>query len=256
MSIEVIAWAWKCQLRPLEKYLLLAIADHANDETFLAWPSLSHLTKKTGLARTSVWRIVDRLIQLGLLERVAADRASTTYRVLIDGCSVHPGAACTQVQPAPEVGAGGNKVGAPCTPNHKEPSLTINSLSLWRDPAVDVLRHLIAKTGRQYRAVDTNLKPIMLRLRSGVTPEQCKAVVEKKWRDWHKDPKMEPYLRPKTLFAAANFENYLAECHQEKPVAKPAFTCETCGGPNQTIYAGRRLCLKCYDRAAHPELFT
>lgn len=80
------------------------------------------------------------------------------------------------------------------------------------EQANEVLRFLNEKTGRHYRAVDANLKPIVARLKSGVTVQDCKTLIMRKWNDWHADEKMEKYLRPKTLFAAANFENYLGEC--------------------------------------------
>jgi uncharacterized phage protein (TIGR02220 family) len=78
--------------------------------------------------------------------------------------------------------------------------------------ATEVLLFLNEKTGRNYRLVDANINPIIARLKSGATVQDCKTVIMRKWHDWHADEKMEKYLRPKTLFAAANFENYWGEC--------------------------------------------
>lgn len=74
-----------------------------------------------------------------------------------------------------------------------------------------VLGYLNRTTGRKYREVSANLKPIVVRLKSGVTPEQMNEVVLSKARQWARDPKMNEYLRPKTLFTETNFEQYLGE---------------------------------------------
>ena len=75
--------------------------------------------------------------------------------------------------------------------------------------AKDVLQYLNANAGRTYRPVETNLRLIVARLKSGVTPLQMREVVFDKCQQWGKDEKMMEYLRPKTLFGAVNFEQYL-----------------------------------------------
>lgn len=77
--------------------------------------------------------------------------------------------------------------------------------------AEEILDFLNLKTGRNYRPVHTNLKFIKARLDSGVTPEDLKAVIAKKCRDWTGDEKMSAYLRPATLFNQEKFEQYLGE---------------------------------------------
>lgn len=72
-----------------------------------------------------------------------------------------------------------------------------------------VLAHLNKKTGRSYRDVPANLDMISARLKSGVTLEQCLAVIDAKHREWGPDPKMAEFLRPATLFNRTNFEQYL-----------------------------------------------
>jgi len=80
-----------------------------------------------------------------------------------------------------------------------------------KNQAIEVLNFLNEKTGRIFRPVDTNLKLIIARLRSGATPQDCKSVIAKKRRDWIGDEKMISYLRPATLFNATKFEQYLGE---------------------------------------------
>ena len=83
--------------------------------------------------------------------------------------------------------------------------------------AVDILSlssSLIASlnriAGTKFRpdAAET-LKLITALSKKGYTEEQMQRVIEKKCDEWLGDPKMEGYLRPKTLFKPANFENYL-----------------------------------------------
>jgi uncharacterized phage protein (TIGR02220 family) len=83
--------------------------------------------------------------------------------------------------------------------------------------AIQVLEFLNQKTGRNYEPVDETLKPILACLKAGSTVEDCRAVVAKKCREWAGDPKMDPYLRPKTLFNATNFANYKGELGVPEP---------------------------------------
>lgn len=101
---------------------------------------------------------------------------------------------------------------------HKTPSATQTNTSL-KEQAIEILHFLNEKTGRAYRPVDTNLKFILTRLKSGITAEQCFKVIAKKTRAWKGDPKMDEYLRPATLFNATKFEQYVGEL-VKKPVEK------------------------------------
>lgn len=125
-----MSWAWKQDLDPTDKFVLVALADHANDEDFTCWPSLSHLQKKTGYSRPTIWKAIDRLVKHGAVKRVGESAAeSTVYRVEV-------GNELTQVTKLPKVGNHvnkvgnqGNKVGNHVTPNHQEPSGTITEPS-------------------------------------------------------------------------------------------------------------------------------
>lgn len=80
-----------------------------------------------------------------------------------------------------------------------------------RSQALEVLQFLNEKTGRVYRPVDTNLKLIMARLKTGASVVDCRQVIAKKTREWKGDAKMAEYLRPATLFNATKFEQYMGE---------------------------------------------
>jgi uncharacterized phage protein (TIGR02220 family) len=93
--------------------------------------------------------------------------------------------------------------------NHHIP-LEQNQTDL-KSQAIEILQFLNKKTGRIYRPVDTNLKLIIARLKTGVTVMDCRQVIVKKTREWKGNPKMAEYLRPATLFKEDKFEQYLGE---------------------------------------------
>lgn len=87
----------------------------------------------------------------------------------------------------------------------------INSTESLKSQAHKILQFLNEKTGRAYRPVDSNIKLIVARLKSGISVMDCRQVIVKKNREWKGDPKMEEYIRPATLFNATKFEQYLGE---------------------------------------------
>ncbi|HEX8894430.1 MAG TPA: conserved phage C-terminal domain-containing protein [Terriglobales bacterium] len=88
------------------------------------------------------------------------------------------------------------------------------------DSVKEILAHLNALTGSNFRMVESNARLIRARLAEDVTVEQAKAVIDAKVKKWAKDKKMSDYLRPKTLFNATNFEQYLAELPRASPTGK------------------------------------
>lgn len=127
MSVIAIAWAWKQQIDPTDKFILIALSDHANDEDYTCWPSLSHLQKKTGYSRPTIWKSIDRLINIGAVSRVAggSKSGSTLYKIHI-GNDVTLGNELTQVTKLTRVGNQINMLGNDVTP---KPSLTITEPS-------------------------------------------------------------------------------------------------------------------------------
>jgi uncharacterized phage protein (TIGR02220 family) len=67
-------------------------------------------------------------------------------------------------------------------------------------------------------------KHIFARLNEGFTEEDFKAVIKSKGAEWGKDPKMQEYLRPETLFGT-KFEGYLQAAKKVKgAIVTSAFT--------------------------------
>lgn len=96
---------------------------------------------------------------------------------------------------------------------HNQEPLTKNqeekTLSGKPDDVKEIIDYLNEKTGSAYRDVDSTRRLVGSRLKEGATVEQAKAVIDAKCLEWLGDKKMACYLRPATLFAASNFENYL-----------------------------------------------
>jgi len=75
-----------------------------------------------------------------------------------------------------------------------------------------VIDYFNQKTGKNFRPKSKEIcRLISARYNDGFTLEDFKTVIDKKTSQWLNDPKMDAYLRPKTLFAASNFESYLNE---------------------------------------------
>jgi uncharacterized phage protein (TIGR02220 family) len=88
--------------------------------------------------------------------------------------------------------------------------------------AIQVLSFLNEKTGRQYEPGPANLELILARLKEGATPDDLRAVIAKKCREWAGDEKMNQYLRPKTLFNRTNFAQYRGELSATEPQPRVA----------------------------------
>ena len=78
------------------------------------------------------------------------------------------------------------------------------------DDARKALEYLNEETNQNFRMVETNLKLLRDRIKTGASLVDIKLVIDKKKQEWQGSD-MEKYLRPKTLFSATNFEQYLGE---------------------------------------------
>ena len=63
-----MAWAWQKVLPPGQKLVLLALADHS-DEDGRCWPGLEHVAGKCDLSERQVRRNIDALARVGLLRK-------------------------------------------------------------------------------------------------------------------------------------------------------------------------------------------
>ncbi len=80
-------------------------------------------------------------------------------------------------------------------------------------PYGEIVDYLNEKAEKNYRVVDSVKALIAKRFSEGFSFEDFKTVIDVKCAKWKNDEKMNPYLRPETLFGQ-KFQNYL----NEKPV--------------------------------------
>ena len=70
MSIEAMTWAFKQPLSSHEKVILLAIADHANDDGE-CWPSIAKVAQKACVSERTAQRYIIKLTDEGYLSTVS-----------------------------------------------------------------------------------------------------------------------------------------------------------------------------------------
>lgn len=84
MSIRVMSWVWEhSRAAGIDRLVLLAIADAANDDGAQAWPSGETLARKTGVNLRTVQRSMRRLVDLGevSVKTNAGKNGANVYRV-------------------------------------------------------------------------------------------------------------------------------------------------------------------------------
>ena len=86
MSFLLMAKAIKADIPDCyAKWLFVVLCDHANEDTHLCWPSISLLSKRTAMHRTTVFNKLDYLEQNGLLIKESGSRTlSNRYVVFPD----------------------------------------------------------------------------------------------------------------------------------------------------------------------------
>jgi uncharacterized phage protein (TIGR02220 family) len=75
----------------------------------------------------------------------------------------------------------------------------------------------IQRSRNPFRSVAENINPIIDRLKSGVSIEDCKKVISIKFDQWGNNPKMCMHFCPPTIFRQKNFEKYLGEIEERVP---------------------------------------
>ena len=89
MSIQVMTEVWKLALEPAESYVLLALADFADDNGYGVDVSVPRVAWKTGYSQRQVQRIVRLLESRGalILTREATPRLPSEYRIVTSAIS-------------------------------------------------------------------------------------------------------------------------------------------------------------------------
>ena len=89
MSVRAMAWAWRQQLSGPEKLVLMAVADHADDDG-ICWPGNAHIARKCNLSQRSVQRHIKNLIDNGYMTarrryRETGGQTSNLYVLNVEG---------------------------------------------------------------------------------------------------------------------------------------------------------------------------
>lgn len=87
-----MSWVWEqSRAEPIDRLVLLAIADCTNDLGTDAYPSIATLVTKTGLHARSVQRSIRHLIEIGELEvEIGGGHLANRYRVTMTPGTVPP----------------------------------------------------------------------------------------------------------------------------------------------------------------------
>lgn len=85
MSVKIMGLVWDCGLPRNEKYILLALADHADHEGYNIYPSVGRVAWKTGYDERMVQRIIKKLITHGVLVSDGSGKRGTNrYRIRLE----------------------------------------------------------------------------------------------------------------------------------------------------------------------------
>ncbi len=92
LSVKASSWAWQVQCPAATKTVLLALADHADDEG-IAWPGRKGLAEKVGITDRNITRHLSQLERAGTIvsiPRYRADGSRTTNLYRLTMISVSP----------------------------------------------------------------------------------------------------------------------------------------------------------------------
>lgn len=82
MSVRAIGWAMEQQLPPLQKLVLICLADRQHPDHNGCWPSIARLQLDTGMSRASLFRVLGELEKGGLVRRQQRAGTSTVYHLV------------------------------------------------------------------------------------------------------------------------------------------------------------------------------
>jgi len=125
VSLDYLSWAFGLDEKPTGKLVLLALADHAN-ENGESYPSMKRLEQRTGLTRRSIQQTLRKLEEKGLVntleQRKSGRQVVSRYRLLRKSESSAVGANVVQGGGERHSPPGANVVRPSKENHHKEPS--------------------------------------------------------------------------------------------------------------------------------------
>lgn len=106
MSIHAVSWAFRQELPPIPKLVLIALCERANSETGECWPGIKIVAEAAGLSERSVVTYIGALVRNGYVDRQSmrgkdGRKRTNHYWILFDRIAapwIGPG---TQVEEIP-----------------------------------------------------------------------------------------------------------------------------------------------------------
>lgn len=147
MSIRAMTWAWRQPLPSTQRFVLLALADAAN-ESGVCWPSVSLLAKRCAISTRTVQRALLDLISAELIHRDSrhrGDGSTTSNRYVLQ---LGGGDTVTE---APVVDAAGGCHGSQRTPDTDVAPRTPNRTPIDPSPLSDAAAPESAASGGDVR---------------------------------------------------------------------------------------------------------
>ena len=159
------------------------------------WLSVSQIVEITGLKKQHISRAKSELVARKVVTQVgynlALNKDWSQWQELPNGVTPHRSNP-TRLQIVTQPG------------EHKRKK----EKEIYKEISKNILSYLNEVGDRSFTPIPSNLENIIARLNDGHTEEECKQVIDIKWRDNDFDKK---YFRPVTLFRASKFEGYLNE---------------------------------------------
>lgn len=92
MSLVASSWSWTVRdIRPMDKFVLISLANRAGTESSKAWPSVGRIADDTGICRKTVLTCLQRLQQSGLIvdtgERKGRTKSVKVFKLLVDSAT-------------------------------------------------------------------------------------------------------------------------------------------------------------------------
>jgi DNA-binding MarR family transcriptional regulator len=84
MAIKLLLKVWKVPLRGNYKLVLMALADYADKDTHVCFPSVGKIAEKCGLSEHTIIRATDYLENHGYLFRKRRFNSSNVYKIMIE----------------------------------------------------------------------------------------------------------------------------------------------------------------------------
>lgn len=195
--------------------------------------SRQYLCDFTGATKPTIDKALAELQEMNLIIKTSNrinDVVHNEYKVNIEVLNDFTTSKET-LPPSKETLQGGSKE---TLPNNNNNINNNNDNNICQAEAI--ITYLNEKAGTRFKPVESNLKFIKARLKD-YSIERLKAVIDLKVKEW-RGTKMQPYLRPETLFNATKFEAYssgLQAPHEHGDINKRSYSKEDYKGMFQNV---------------------